>query len=59
MWHSHLNDMEIPETERFIPIGFELGTTLSQPIGSINIIHFYSHHDDLKVCDLQLIVHAF
>ena len=29
MWHSHLNDMEIPETKRFIPKGFELGTTLS------------------------------
>ena len=29
MWHSHLNDMEIPETNRFIPKGFELGTTLS------------------------------
>ena len=29
MWHSHLNDMEIPETKRFIPEGFELGTTLS------------------------------
>ena len=29
MWHSHLNDMEIPETKRFIPTGFELGTTLS------------------------------
>ena len=28
-WHSHLNDMEIPETKRFIPEGFELGTTLS------------------------------
>ena len=28
-WHSHLNDMEIPETKRFIPKGFELGTTLS------------------------------
>ena len=28
MWHSHLNDMEIPETKRFIPKGFELGTTL-------------------------------
>ena len=26
MWHSHLNDMEIPETKRFIPKGFELGT---------------------------------
>ena len=29
MSHSHLNDMEIPETKRFIPKGFELGTTLS------------------------------
>ena len=28
-WHSHLNDMEIPETKRFFPKGFELGTTLS------------------------------
>ena len=28
MRHSHLNDMEIPETKRFIPKGFELGTTL-------------------------------
>ena len=27
MWHSHLYDMEIPETKRFIPKGFELGTT--------------------------------
>ena len=27
MWHSHLNDMEIPETKRFILKGFELGTT--------------------------------
>ena len=25
----YLNDMEIPETKRFIPKGFELGTTLS------------------------------
>ena len=33
--HSHVNDMEIPETKRFIPKGFELGTTLSQPIWSI------------------------
>ena len=31
MWHSHLNDMEIPKTKRFIPKGFELGTTVSQP----------------------------
>ena len=30
-WHSHLNDMEIPETKSFIPKRFELGTTLSQP----------------------------
>ena len=29
MWHSHLNDMKIPEKKRFIPKGFELGTTLS------------------------------
>ena len=28
MLHSHLNDMEIPETKRFIPKGFELGTTV-------------------------------
>ena len=31
MWHSHLNDMQIQETKRFIPKGFELGTTLSSP----------------------------
>ena len=35
MWHSHLNDTEIPKTKRFIPKGFELGTTLSQPNISI------------------------
>ena len=29
MWHSNLNDMEITRTKRFIPKGFELGTTLS------------------------------
>ena len=28
-WHSHLNYMEIPGTKRFIPKGFELGTTLT------------------------------
>ena len=28
MLHSHLNGMEIPETKRFIPKGFELGTTV-------------------------------
>ena len=27
--HSHLNDMEILKTKRFIPKEFELGTTLS------------------------------
>ena len=27
--------MEIPGTKRFIPKGFELGTTLSKPNGSI------------------------
>ena len=27
--------MEIPETKRFIPKGFELGTTLSKPNRSI------------------------
>ena len=26
MWHSHLKDMKFPETKRFIPKGFELGT---------------------------------
>ena len=25
MCHSHLNDMEIPETKRYIPKGFEFG----------------------------------
>ena len=40
MWHSHLNDMEMYETKRFIPKGFELGTTLSWPIGSI--CHFHT-----------------
>ena len=29
MLHSHANDMEILGTNRFIPKGFELGTTLS------------------------------
>ena len=29
LWHSHLNDMQISETKRCIPKGFELGTTLS------------------------------
>ena len=29
MWHSHLNDMKIPQTKRFIPKGFESGSTLS------------------------------
>ena len=35
MWHSHLNHIEIPETKRFIPKGFEFGTTLSLPNRSI------------------------
>ena len=35
MWHSHLNDMEIPETKSFIPKGFEFGTALSKPSWSI------------------------
>jgi len=39
MWHSHLNDLEISETNRFIPKGFELGTTLSQPNRSILTAH--------------------
>ena len=25
MCHSHLNDMEIPDTKRYIPKGFEFG----------------------------------
>ena len=29
MLNSHLKDVEIPETKRFIPKRFELGTTLS------------------------------
>ena len=24
MWHSHLNDTEIPETKRFIPKGYNI-----------------------------------
>ena len=35
MWHSHLNDMEIPEAKRSFPKGFELGTILSEPNRSI------------------------
>ena len=35
MLYSHLNEMEIPETKRFIPEGFELGTTFGQPNRSI------------------------
>ena len=38
MWHSHLNDMVIPvKTKHFIPKGFELGATLSEPNRSIDI----------------------
>ena len=29
MWHSHLNDVHIPETKTFYSQRFELGTTLS------------------------------
>ena len=29
MLHPHLDDMEIPETKRFIPKEFELATTFS------------------------------
>ena len=35
MWHSHLNDMEITETKRFISREFAVGATLSSPIWSI------------------------
>ena len=49
MWHSHLNDMEIPETKRFIPKGFELGTTLSWPNRSITSIAFEKAE---KECDI-------
>ena len=40
MLHSHLNDMEIPETKRFIPKGFELGTTFSQPNRSVKVARY-------------------
>ena len=33
MLHLHLNDMEIPETKRFIPKGFELVQHLVSQIG--------------------------
>ena len=39
MWHSHLNDVEIPETKSFIPKGYELGATLSQPNRSMSYSH--------------------
>ena len=39
MSHSHLNEMEIPKTKRFIRKGFELGTTFSQPNRSIVVIN--------------------
>ena len=51
MWHSRSNDMEIPETKRFIPKGFELGTTLSYPIGSIADVcfnHVLSHESNIN-----------
>ena len=37
MWHSHLNDMGIPETRRFIPKGFELGTTLNERFALLTV----------------------
>lgn len=40
--HSHLSDMEISGTKRFIPKRFELCTTLSQPISSIVQKIFFS-----------------
>ena len=45
MWLSHLNDMEIPETKRFNPKGFELGATLNKPNWSILALftHFTLH----------------
>ena len=36
MYHSHLNDMEIPGTNRFIPKECELGTTSSKHVGVQN-----------------------
>ena len=39
MLHSHLNDMDIPETKSFIPKGYELGATLSQPNRSMSYSH--------------------
>ena len=44
MWHSHLNDMEIPETKHFNPKGFELGTTLSYPNCSIDALKCTGHN---------------
>ena len=39
MWHSHLNDMEIPETKRFIPKGFELVQRRVSRIGLWTCLH--------------------
>ena len=44
MWHSHLNDMKIPETKRFIPKGFELGTTLSEGVFTWENAHRREFH---------------
>ena len=55
MRHSHLNDMEIPETKRFIPKGFELGTTLSWLIGSIKSKDLLHLIDNCKNCDICLL----
>ena len=38
MRRSHLNAMEILETKRIIPKGFELGIPLSLPIWSMNVV---------------------
>ena len=38
MRHSHLNAMEILETKRIIPKGFELGITLSLSIWSMYVV---------------------
>ena len=40
MWHSHLNDMDISERERFIPRGFELSTT-----ELVDLVYFVEEKD--------------
>ena len=44
--------MEIPESKRFIPKGFELGTTLSQPnrsIWSYDMIIWYTNYSQPRI----------